>query len=365
MSRDLAIDALGTVIRIDGSALSDAGWSAVREAWHDAIVDPAGEAVAAATVTAYGTVSVPVMLAGLSVDVTHAALHAQAGRLLMLHAAGLATADGSVVALVGPSGRGKTTASKVLGREFGYVSDETVAITLDGSVLPYRKPLSVIETHQIPKVQKSPSQLGLRPIRDVPLRLAALVLLERDDSAGLPRLEQVDLAEGIVALAEQASYLGRLPSPLWRLASLARSVGGIHRLTYRDAASLSPLIGQLGARTPALPLPVVGTGALPKASDTPRRDALRGAYRQTPVLDSLALDQREILLVQDGEVSSRVVVIDGIAPTLWRSASEAIEFDTLVAAAVAAHGQPVGADAATLVRASLAALIEAGLLIRM
>ena len=47
----------------------------------------------------------------------------------MLHAAGIADADGLVVALVGPSGMGKTTASSYLARHgFGYVTDETVSI---------------------------------------------------------------------------------------------------------------------------------------------------------------------------------------------------------------------------------------------
>ena len=78
--------------------------------------------------------------ASLSIDVTLAALAQRAGELLLLHAAGLAAPDGGgVVVLVGPSGRGKTTAARVLGRHFRYVSDESIGIDTDGTVLPYRR----------------------------------------------------------------------------------------------------------------------------------------------------------------------------------------------------------------------------------
>ena len=101
------------------------------------------------------------MLSSLSQQVTLAAIEAARGRAWMLHAAGIATPDGPVVVLVGPSGRGKTTASRALGAVYGYVSDETVAIDEDGRVWPYRKPLSVIEDFAAPKTQLAPSALGL------------------------------------------------------------------------------------------------------------------------------------------------------------------------------------------------------------
>ena len=169
----------------------------------------------------------------------------------MLHAAGLATDEGRVVVLVGPSGRGKTTASRVLGRDFGYVSDESVGIEADGTVLPYRKPLSIIEDHDHLKAQRSPKELGLRPLPDRPLRVAALVLIERDPGVAEPRVERLDPAEGIVGLAEQASYLGRLPHPLRTLWSHVAAVGGVHRVTYSDAATLAPAIAQLAGREPS------------------------------------------------------------------------------------------------------------------
>ena len=240
MRRTLLIDAIGTVIEIDGSALSDEGWDAVEHAWSgagaatDALADPS------ATVTAHGAVTTEAMLASLSIDVTLAALEQRAGEVLMLHAAGLATDEGRVVVLVGPSGRGKTTASRVLGRHFGYVSDESVGIEADGTVLPYRKPLSIIEDPNSLKWPHSPLDLGLLPVDGAPLRLTALVLLDRDDSVDGVRVEPTDVAEGLVGLAEQAGYLGRLRRPVRTLPLAHRGGRRSRRVVYRDAASLTP-----------------------------------------------------------------------------------------------------------------------------
>ena len=365
MSRAFSIDALGAVIRIDGSALSDGAWDAAQSAWQDAAIEP-GDTLASATVRAHGTVPAQAMLSGLSSEVTLAAIEDRAGALLMLHAAGLTTTQGRVVALVGPSGRGKTTASRVLGREFGYVSDETVAIAADGTVLPYRKPLSLIENDRLPKVQRSPTELGLRPLPRAPLRLAALVLLERTDDASQATVQRVRLAEGIVGLAQQASYLGRMSAPLHVIASHIEAVGGVHRITYSDAETLAPLIHELGEREPGHPR----IQPRPESRDTsagswsaPHDSVPR--WRRIPALDSLTLDdQRLALLVRDGERSARVLVLDGIGPTLWRSSAEPATLAALVEATVAAHGEPLGADAATLVAAILAELAATGLLSR-
>lgn len=76
---------------------------------------------------------------------TVASLEARAGELLMFHAAGLSASDGRVVALVGPSGTGKSTAARTLCRDdFGYVTDETVAVDDAQRVLPFPKPIAVI-----------------------------------------------------------------------------------------------------------------------------------------------------------------------------------------------------------------------------
>jgi hypothetical protein len=372
MRRTLLIDAIGTVIEIDGSALTDDAWTAVQHAWSGAVVVSTAAPGPSATVPAHATVTTASMLASLSMDVTLAALEQRAGELLMLHAAGLATDDGRVVVLVGPSGRGKTTASRVLGRDFGYVSDESVGIEADGTVLPYRKPLSIIEDNGHLKAQRSPKELGLRPVPDRPLRVAALVLIERDAGAAEPRVERVDPAEGIVGLAEQASYLGRLPHPLQTLRSHVAAVGGMHRVTYSDAATLAPAIAQLAGREPsrverqdrsepsAAPEPLRTAPAT--TSVAPDRSA--PTYRRVPVLDTLALDDdRLVLLVHHGGSTPRVIVLDGIAPTIWAATADPTALTIIAAAAVARHGEPAGSDAASLVAASVAQLESEGLLV--
>jgi hypothetical protein len=372
MARTLLIDAIGTVIEIDGSALTDEGWAAVRQAWSGAVLLPTAARSPSATVRADDAVVTESMLAALSMDVTLAALKQRAGDLLMLHAAGLATDDGRVVVLVGPSGRGKTTASRVLGRDFGYVSDESVGIDADGRVLPYRKPLSIIEDHGHLKAQRSPGELGLRPLPDRPLRVAALVLLERDAGIAEPSLEILDAAEGIVGLAQQASFLGRLPHPLLTLSSHVAAVGGVHRVTYRDAASLAPTIAQLAARTPSLPA-TPGDSELDRISPLPMgggaataasRDEPAPTYRRVPVLDARRLEgDRVVLLVQDGEKATRVIVLDGIAPAIWGATAEAVTLARIVEVTVATYGRPGATDAATLVAASVAELVSEGLLL--
>lgn len=362
MPRALSISALGTIVAIDGSELSEDSWALVMQAWQDAATESVD--VPASVVVANGSVAPSVMLAALSVDVTLAALKAQAGRLLMLHAAGLATQDGAVVALVGPSGRGKTTASRVLGRTFGYVTDESVAVELDGRVLPYRKPLSVIEHDQGPKVQRSPSELGLAPVPQVPLRLAGLVLLERDEAALEARLDSVDAAEAIVALSEQASYLGRLPSPLHAIASMIQSVGAVHRLRYSDASTIAPLIADLATRQPtALPKTVGRRVAHPRPAmaDPPSGPS----FARMRVLDSLSTDDgREIVLRKNGELAAQVLVLDGLAPIVWHMAARRTSVDTMAAAAVEELGAPVGGDPTELISGTAEQLVEAGLLRR-
>jgi hypothetical protein len=373
VTRALAIDAIGTIIRIDGSALTDDAWAATQEVWADALAARSA-ATPAETVTAHGAIPVESMLASLSINVTLAALRCRAGEVLMLHAAGLATADGRVVVLVGPSGRGKTTVSRILGREFGYVSDESIAITAGGAVLPYRKPLSVIENDGSIKAQRSSHELGLLPLPDAPLRLAALVLLDRDDVTHVPSIEQVDLAEGIARLAEQASYLGRLPEPLGTIAGHVDAVGGIHRLRYSDASTLAPSIRKLASVGPTPREQASGfvRGPTGSPSSEPRTHALPAAdsatapfYLRCPALDALPLeDGRVVLLVTHPSSETRVLVLDGIAPTLWRATARPASMAELVDAALARHGSASGLDPATVVTARLEELTSQGVISR-
>ena len=90
---------------------------------------------------------------------------ATAGERFNLHAGGVADEHGRVLALVGPSGAGKTTATRLLARRLAYLSDETVSIAPDGTCRPTRSrsPWSSIPSTAQRKEQLSPDDLGLLP----------------------------------------------------------------------------------------------------------------------------------------------------------------------------------------------------------
>lgn len=183
-------------------------------------------------------------LAWLSSEVTLQAIGARAGELWMLHAGGVAdSATGATIALVGPSGAGKTTATRVLAQEFGYVSDETVGIDDAGTVLPYPKPLSVVQPGEAHKRQVSPAEIGLLEA-PATCTLAGLVLVNRVDGATLD-VRAVPLGEALVRLAEQTSYVARMDSPLRTMANHLERVGGAVEITYAEADELVPVVHRL------------------------------------------------------------------------------------------------------------------------
>lgn len=252
------IDAFG--VAVDVRCTGDGGEALarrLREAWSrtlrsgdapsqpvviEAIVhDDPGEVRLARARGALGGETTGDVMHSLAGAVTVRAIDARAGEVIMLHAAGLALEDGRVVAFVAPSGTGKTTLSRTLGRHFGYVTDETVVIDRDGTVTAYPKPLSVIRGgHQL-KRQLSPDQEGLlAPPRD--LRLARIVLLHRQADAVDPVVEDVPLLPGIAELAAQVSYLPSLAQPLRTVAKVIESTGGLQRVTYAEASDLAPLV---------------------------------------------------------------------------------------------------------------------------
>ena len=194
--------------------------------------------------------SLPDLMQMLTQAVTRAAIDAQAGRLVMLHAAGIQDpVSGAVVALVAPGGTGKTTAVRTLGPGRGYITDETVAVTEDRTVLPYPKPLSVRRRPSSRwKDESDPLAFGaLAPSR--PATLVGIVMLDRSDAyAGAPAVEPVPTLDALADLTPHTSHLPDLEKPLQRLAALCDGVGGVVRVRYREAGQLDPLLRQwLGA----------------------------------------------------------------------------------------------------------------------
>ena len=360
MTESLLIDAVGSVVRIDLTGLDREAATAVRHAWRDALSTDGS--AAASVVTPDGTADRAVMLMRLSQQVTLAAIDGGRGKLWMLHAAGVALADGRVVVLVGPSGRGKTTAARVLGQDFGYVSDETIGIGADGTVFSYRKPLSLIERQGAPKVERSPSEVGLKRLPDAALRVAAIVLLDRRvDGPAEPTVEPTDLGDAIDDLVGQSSSLAAMESPLRTITAHAEATGGTVRVTYRDVESLPPIIESLASRPPTRIgwRPVVTATSGPAASGH-----AGGTYDRAPFLDAIghADPDRIVVLHRPGGID-RVHMMGGVAPEIWRAAS-GVGFDDLVAAAVAAHGEPEGLDTHRAVAAAVQELLDVGLLNR-
>jgi len=244
---ELVIEALGVPLRLRvpyGGPLRE-----IRAAWSDAIIAAAPPPAAIVEVPwpdlVWGGGDTRELLHHLSPAVTQRAIAARRGELVMLHAAALADpVTGATAVLVAPSGTGKTTASRALGTRFAYLSDETAAITRKGVVLPYRKPLSIIEDGPI-KAQRSPGELGLITI-ERECRLAALLVIQRDPHhQGAPRVVRLQTVDAIAAVAPESSYLPSLDQPLHRLAELIGLAGGAHRVTYCEAESLTDIVDEL------------------------------------------------------------------------------------------------------------------------
>jgi sarcosine oxidase gamma subunit len=187
------------------------------------------------------------LLQALTQRITLSAIDARAGECLMLHAACIADpATGAAAAFVAPGGTGKTTLVRTLGPGRWYVTDETTVVLDDRTVVPYPKPLSVRRTADgLLKNETPPSSVGLAA-PGARVHLAALCLLDRDPHhEGEPTLERLSTLDALVALVPQTSHLPEMARPLQRLAALCESLGGVHRIAYRESADVAGLLDEL------------------------------------------------------------------------------------------------------------------------
>lgn len=349
------VSAVGAVIEVDVSDRDAVFQGRAHAAWADAR-DGVHRAADAVTV-ARADLDDEAALSMLSTDVTTTALaHRRGDDVWMLHAAGIADENGRVVVLSAPSGTGKTTAARHLSRRYAYVSDETVAIGADGSVDPYRKPLSIIEPGAAYKAQVALSSIdGGRPLPDA-LRVVKIVVLDRSpEAAEHPSIEEIDLAEALALLGPQTSYLCDGTAPLQRIDALLAATGGAVRLRYREVAGIDAIIDDL-MRTGIRPVAAVAQAPLPVVGSS-RPDA----YQRAAVVDELSFDTRTAVLRRQ-PTGGHVHVLDGIGPTLW-AAAQNLTLDEIVAAVVAEHGAPEEGDARAIVEAALQELVADGLLL--
>ena len=279
----------------------------------------------------------PEMELRLTEKVTLAGIEHAADRFLLLHAAGLSRTDGSVLGLVAASGTGKTTAAMHLARSgFGYVTDETLAVAADLTVRAWPKPLALVDADGGPKTLHGPDELGLASCPDE-LRLARLVVLERDPRVPTPRLQRLADAEAVSALVGQSSSLGRLEAPLLRLERLLGGIGGLYRLEYAEILDATALLAELLA-TSSAPAPVTG----------PRVFA-------APVRDALAVDEGVAVLLGD-----RVVHLAGVGAEVWLAAHGGATFVSLEEAVTSRLGPHP--EAARLVADAVDDLVAHGVL---
>lgn len=271
----------------------------------------------------------------LTSRLTVAAILANAGRLTMLHACGVADpATGAVVALVAKSGTGKTTAGSVLARTYGYVTDETVAIARDGSVVSYPKPLSVKQGPGVPKRQVGPDELGLLPAPARPF-IQAIVLLNRVHSGrpAAPKLERVPLADAVLALIPDSSSQGEIVEPLQSLCRLIDSVGGVWQVTYSEAADLPEALEPLFRTQPGSNREWEARTAQ-AVEDVPIPGS---CIRRAAPKDAVAIGG-DLLVMLENEI----VRLSGIGPAIWEASASAVTPDQLAEEIGKVHGTPEG-----------------------
>ncbi|WEK62321.1 MAG: hypothetical protein P0Y60_06080 [Candidatus Microbacterium colombiense] len=358
MSDRFLVSAVGAVIDIDLSRRDPAFSSRARRAWSDAMYE--GPDAPTAVVTDRAELDDLAALASLSTDVTLAALAQRRGDALwMLHAAGLADEEGRVVVLSAPSGTGKTTAARHLSQHYAYVSDETVGIDRTGVVVPYRKPLSIIDRAQPHKAQVALSSFDGGRVLPASLRVAKIVVLDRsEDGPWVPELDVLDLSTALELLAPQTSYLSDAQAPLHLIDGLLRATGGAVRLRYREVDTIDGVIAEL-LRTEVTVVSPATAGSSEARSAV---DVGRAGYARAHVVDVLELHDGRLAVLQRSDVGSQVRVLDGIGPAIWAAAMGA-SLDEITVSVVEVHGAPEGMDATSMVQAAVDRLVDDGVLV--
>ncbi|WP_237233326.1 hypothetical protein [Rothia nasisuis] len=293
----------------------------------------------------------------LTVQVTLQVLKHYSGSVHLLHAAVVGDQrTRGAFALVAASGTGKTTASRVLGREFAYLSDETAVIRPDRSIVPYLKPLSVIENEGEPKVQYAPQELGLRAVEpdDESYRLEHIIVLNRIGKPHAPTLERIPLGQALFNIVAQSSGVQASDRGLGALIDLINGVGGALLLTYSEIAQATPLLrdvlaGRWNSTAEHVEyehVPRYARGGLPL-----RRD--RSELARSRETEGVAFEGRYYLTTQ-GMLSE----VSLIAWDLWSAAERPITFEDLYDEMVELYGAISRSD----FDAAVYSMVEAGML---
>lgn len=257
MSRRMVLHGLGADVALEllegdlGAKADAAMWADLGSVWARCRVDDATPVAGTVTIkleagTGAGAAGADAARSFLMVSttqqVTQALISARRGELLMLHAGGVAhPVTGRSLVFVAAGGTGKSTLSQTLGREYSYLSDETIGIAPDGLIHPYLKPISMrpLPGESGPKRELAPASLGLLRVGAEP-RLHRIILLRRDPDASGFNPEPLATIPAIEALVTETSSLGRLPRALHVVQSLLSIGGGAERWTYAEHSDLLP-----------------------------------------------------------------------------------------------------------------------------
>lgn len=344
MPAQLRITALGTVLDLVFPRQAPASFvDAVAHVWSRCLADSADKPDAqtktpqqAEPLTVAGPIddtdeAVRAALQRLSQDVTRYLIAAQTGRLLMFHAGAVShPATGRSVVFVAPSGTGKTTLAGLLGRSFGYLTDETVGIDpASGRIHPYPKPLSISPDGHRAKVETSPDDLGLVHGHPNPTVSRFVLLSRQSGSAASPRLEE---------LAHPGNLRAEPPA-----AATARGRGPARR--HRPG---SPLHVQRGRR----PRP----GGVRSHGGA----VVNSAYCRIEPLDALVVDGEALLLLEPDQV----VRLSPIATAVFQITAAGASLESLLIQVEERFGSPADGDAETALQAILDDLVQASVLAR-
>lgn len=361
--RTLAVPALGRSVRIAAAGPGAPEFcSRFEAAWRGLIDDghPATGALAPGPVISIDVAdtaerTIAQHMASVESQITRAAVAGNIGEGLLFHAAAMTDASGAATLLVGPSGAGKTVAVRHFGRHHGYLTDEIALVRRDGSVLPYPKPLSLVNPSTRTKDQIPPIDLGLSPATAGESTVERIIVLDRrPDAGGKAVASRLQLAESVFALVPHLSSFTAMPGSLASLARLIARVGGAERLHYRSIDDLDP-------RSSLPTCPPLGRGSVlfttPKTSPTAEPTTRPHGQSVVRAVPRDAIETPGLLIVAGDDT---IRALAGVSRTIWHATASPRSLAELLAAARTEHGAADGDD--EVIAAHVEELVADGIL---